>query len=270
MDRSSVFIGSSSEGLNFARAVRAQLEDDAEISLWNEDFFGVGSTFIETLVNALPRFDFAILVLTPDDLVASRSDEKLGPRDNVIFELGLFMGKLGRTRTFFVHQSGAAVKIPTDLSGVTRATYQWPRQDNNYRSAVGSACDAIRKAIRELGMSEHRASKRINEVAQEQHRQAGEIDLLTSMLIRLVVTEPERRHLQGLAVDGQCMVDIRPIASTSFENEIRRLIALRLIHRQPEKTVRAFFSEFGKRDAKEYFFITDRGHEYLKAYEMAR
>ena len=69
MNKPSVFIGSSSEGLEFARAVRSLLAQDAEITLWNEGFFGLGSTFIETLINALPRFDFAILVLTADDLV---------------------------------------------------------------------------------------------------------------------------------------------------------------------------------------------------------
>ena len=62
MPKPSVFVGSSSEGLEFARAARGLLSQDAEVTLWNEGFFGLGSTFIETLINALPRFDFAILV----------------------------------------------------------------------------------------------------------------------------------------------------------------------------------------------------------------
>jgi predicted nucleotide-binding protein len=127
MAKPSVFIGSSSEGLEFARAVRVLLTQDAEVTVWNEGLFRPGSTFIETLVNALPRFDFAILVLTPDDLVHSREVEMLSPRDNVLFELGLFMGRLGRSRTFMLHQSHAKLKIPSDLSGVTTATYEWPR-----------------------------------------------------------------------------------------------------------------------------------------------
>ena len=268
MDKPSVFIGSSSEGLNFARAVRTQLKDDAEISLWNEGFFGLGSTFIETLVNSLPQFDFAILILTPDDLVNSRNDETLGPRDNVIFELGLFMGKLGRTRTFIVHQSNASVKIPTDLSGVTTATYQWPRQNDNYEAAVGSACDAIRKVISKIGISDHRASKRIHEVTQEQQRQAEQIDLIINMLVRLVITDHERRHLRGLAGESQFSVDINAGTAQPFETEIRRLVALRLIHRHSGKSVREFFSKSGRQDAKEYFFITENGRDYLKTYDM--
>src|SRR5438067_96712 len=114
MAKPSVFIGSSSEGLDIARAIRGLLSDAAEITLWNEGFFRPGNTFIETLVNALPRFDFAVLVLTGDDLIRRREIESFGPRDNVLFELGLFMGRLGRARTFLVHQSGVDLKIPSD------------------------------------------------------------------------------------------------------------------------------------------------------------
>ena len=77
MDRPSVFIGSSTEGVEFARAIRTNLKQDAEVTLWNEGFFAPGNTFIECLVNALPTFDFAVLILTADDLIHSRNDELL-------------------------------------------------------------------------------------------------------------------------------------------------------------------------------------------------
>jgi len=99
---------------------------------------------------ALAQFDFAILVLTPDDAIQSRSTEILGPRENVIFELGLFMGKLGRDRTFILQQSGSGVKIPTDLSGVATGVYDWPRSDDNY-AAVAAASETVRESIRFLG-----------------------------------------------------------------------------------------------------------------------
>ena len=137
MLKPSMFIGSSSEGIEFARAVRTLLAADVEATLWNEGFFRPGNTFIETLVNALPRFDFAVLVLTPDDLLTSRKIETLSPRDNVIFELGLFMGRLGRSRTVLLNQENTPLKIPSDLAGVATATYQWPRKDGSYEAAVG-------------------------------------------------------------------------------------------------------------------------------------
>lgn len=149
--RSSVFVGSSSEGVHFARAVRAALESDAEVTVWDEGVFQLGLTFVESLTAALSRFDFAVLVLTPDDVIQSRSEEVSGPRDNVIFELGLFMGALGRGRTFILQQATSPLKIPTDLSGVTTAAYHWPRMDGNCRSAVATACDMIRERVRTLG-----------------------------------------------------------------------------------------------------------------------
>src|SRR5690349_1323229 len=112
MSKPSVFIGSSSEGLAFARAVRSNLQNDAEITLWNEGFFRPGATFIDALVNSLPRFDFAVLVFQADDLTNSRGVQAFTPRDNVVFELGLFMGRLGRSRTFIVYEESANVKIP--------------------------------------------------------------------------------------------------------------------------------------------------------------
>src|SRR5215208_7084522 len=197
MIKPSVFIGSSSEGLEFARAIRSLLSSDAEITLWNEGFFTVGSTFIDTLVTSLPRFDFAILALTPDDFSISREVEVFSPRDNVVFELGLFMGYLGRSRTFLVHGDGAQVKIPSDLSGVTAATYRWPREDGNYRAAVGIACDSIREVFRDLGPREAKLAPKIRAVEQEQVRQRQDIDSL-SFLIAHFLPQFELEHLQHL------------------------------------------------------------------------
>ena len=113
--------------------------------------FVPGQTSIENLVAALSRFDFAVLILTPDDLLQYRSTEVFGPRDNVIFELGLFMGRLGRDRTFILQQSGSGLKIPTDLSGVTTGSYDWPREDKNYKAAMAPASEDIRDRILSLG-----------------------------------------------------------------------------------------------------------------------
>jgi len=108
LTRPSVFVGSSSEGKKFAIAVQAALQPDAEVITWDQGEFALGQTFIESLIGALSRFDFAVLILTPDDFVQYRSIEVFGPRDNVIFELGLFMGRLGRDRTFILQPSGLA------------------------------------------------------------------------------------------------------------------------------------------------------------------
>ena len=153
--RPALFIGSSSEGKKFALAIQAALQPDAEATTWDQGIFAIGETFIENLMAALSRFDFAVLVLTPDDIVQSRSAELSSPRDNVIFELGLFMGKLGRDRTFILRQSGSGIKIPTDLAGATTGYYDWPRADMNHKAAVATSSEAIRDKIQSLGKREN-------------------------------------------------------------------------------------------------------------------
>jgi hypothetical protein len=204
MAKPSLFIGSSSEGLEFARALRALLAADAEVTLWNEGFFGLSSTFIETLVNSLTRFDFAVLVMTPDDWIRSRNGEAWSPRDNVLFELGLFMGRLGRERTFVLHQAGAAMKLPSDLAGMTMATYEWPREDKSYKSAVGPACDSIREVVRDLGVSEAKTAREISDIRSRQdelqQRQAEqqEYHQMFFAILSNILTVYEKHHLRTL------------------------------------------------------------------------
>lgn len=143
-----LFVGSSREGLDIARAVESQLQRDAEITLWTDGVFGLSHGSLESLVEALPRFHFAVLVLTPDDIVVSRDVSHLSARDNVLLELGLFLGHLGRSRTFVVSRTDV-IGLPSDLAGVTIAAYR-PRSDGNLIAAMGPACTEIRAAIQSV------------------------------------------------------------------------------------------------------------------------
>lgn len=145
-----LFIGSSAEGLKYARALEKQLEHHSEVTIWKDGVFGLGGGTLENLVNALPRFDFAALVLTPDDLAESRGRSQPSPRDNVIFELGLFMGRLGRHRTFIVYNKDLPIKLPSDLAGVTAATFG-NRGDGNYHAQMSPPSTPIIDAIEKLG-----------------------------------------------------------------------------------------------------------------------
>ena len=121
-----VFIASSTEGLEVTKAVRAlllqELRDEAKVTPWTREF-ALSATYIESLEKASQDADFAVLVLTPDDIAISRTKKKPAPRDNVIFELGLFMGCLGRERCFIVNEKNPNLKLPTDLLGVNPATF---------------------------------------------------------------------------------------------------------------------------------------------------
>ncbi len=119
-----IFVGSSSESLPFAKQLAARLQDDeAIVNLWSEDVFVPSSTGIEALEAELVGADFAVLVLSGDDTVSSRGRNDQAPRDNVVFELGLFMGALTRPRTIMLVPRTLDTKIPTDLLGVTSVPY---------------------------------------------------------------------------------------------------------------------------------------------------
>ena len=85
-----------------------------------------------------------MLVVTPDDTATTRGATKNVARDNVIFELGLFMGGLGRERTFMVYDRSRPPDLPSDLAGVTAATFA-PHASGNLDAAVGPAATAIER-----------------------------------------------------------------------------------------------------------------------------
>ena len=120
-ERPEVFIGScsSDEGLALARAIQtAHAHDPWLTRIWTDGTFGAGATPIESLVTQLDSLDFALLVVTPDDLVDVGAGGQPSPRDNVIFELGLMMGALGRDRVFMVKTRCRPedLRLPSDLN----------------------------------------------------------------------------------------------------------------------------------------------------------
>ncbi|MCV2366736.1 nucleotide-binding protein [Roseateles oligotrophus] len=142
-----LFIGSSTQGSEIAYEIQAQLKSHADTTVWNQGLFELSSGTLEQLDRSVQEFDFAVLVLSTDDFVLSKGGEAQAPRDNVIFELGLFMGRLGRNRTFVVRSEQANFKLPSDLAGITLATYDPQRAAANLAAALGPACNEIRKSI---------------------------------------------------------------------------------------------------------------------------
>ena len=134
-ERPRVFIGCSVEGLPVAKLIQLQLEHNVDCKIWNQGLFGLSSGTLETLVAECHNFDFAIMVLTPDDIAIKRGVEGQIPRDNVMFELGLFMGALGRMKTFILVQTG--VSLPSDLAGITPASFDDPEFAIDKVAALG-------------------------------------------------------------------------------------------------------------------------------------
>lgn len=146
-----IFIASSSEGLHLAEKIKDLFyKDPFIITLWSEGVFKPSSTTIEDLIEVLNKSDYSIIVITPDDVTTSRTIKKDSPRDNVIFEFGLFIGHLGRGRTFFIHEKGIDIKIPSDLLGVNGLIFN-NGKENTLKRRLAPSIEIIRKIIIEQG-----------------------------------------------------------------------------------------------------------------------
>ncbi|MBU9384038.1 TIR domain-containing protein [Burkholderia gladioli] len=125
-ERPRVFFISSKESLAVAKAIRHGLRyTEADSVLWSDDdIFPPGAYPLEALEAEVNRADFGVAIAHPDDIVRSRKQQTAAPRDNVIFELGFFMSRLGRKRTLLlVPKMDEELKMPSDFKGMTPIMY---------------------------------------------------------------------------------------------------------------------------------------------------
>ena len=118
-----LFIISSSEALDIAHALRAGLDAYVFSTVWDQGVFWASGYPLESLEQQVAESDFAVAIAEPDDIVESRGSRKPTVRDNVLFELGLFMGKLSRHRSILIHPKTKDLKLPSDLQGLTLISY---------------------------------------------------------------------------------------------------------------------------------------------------
>lgn len=138
MIKKKLFIGSSTEELGLAQAAKSFLEKDFDVTIWNEkvwdtSVFKINQNFLSDLLKASLQFDFGILLGTKDDKVIFRDKEVMQPRDNVLFELGLFTGRLGTSKCAFLIDK--EVKLLSDFNGLSLAYFD-KLQMNTFTSAV--------------------------------------------------------------------------------------------------------------------------------------
>jgi len=116
MSKPKIFIGSSSEGKDFANRLQIAIKAWSNPDVWS-DTFDLSKTTIENLENNLPQYDMCIFLWTADDTSSIRGKEMRTARDNLIFETGLSIGSIGRKNTIIVMEETA--KIISDLLGLT-------------------------------------------------------------------------------------------------------------------------------------------------------
>ena len=150
-----VIIFSSTEGLTITNAVYAWFEkrDDFNIRKWDQYLFGPGSYLLESLEKIATEFNFAIIVASPDDKIVKRGGTYYSMRDNLLFELGLFTGVLGRRRVFLVCPETKKITLPSDYDGLIYLTFNDLELSNNcpdHVAGVKAACMQIEQAIKNV------------------------------------------------------------------------------------------------------------------------
>lgn len=114
-----LLIGSSSEGLPYAEELQRRLKPSVESLIWNQDFFQPNKFALESLEARSREFDGSVIVATADDRVVSRGKTSKAPRDNLLFEFGMFLAVFGRERALLVVEGLGETKLPSDLGGLT-------------------------------------------------------------------------------------------------------------------------------------------------------
>jgi predicted nucleotide-binding protein len=125
MNKPRIFLGSSGKQAKLLQAITRGLEDVADVEPWTTTF-NPGRSTLDRLVELSQEVDFAAFVFAQDDWTTTDASQsgQASPRDNVVFEAGLFGGALGIRRTFILHANGS--KLPSDLLGLTSVRNNQP------------------------------------------------------------------------------------------------------------------------------------------------
>lgn len=171
-----IFIGSSTESLTVAKAIKANFENDdnIEVRIWNEEMFNPGQYTLDELIRFTKSFDFGIFVWANDDKVEieTRNILQTQPRDNVIFEAGMFYSALGKDRVFLFAPKENNPKIPSDLFGLHPIRYNTPT-DDNYASELSTGVNRVRRVVGKLG---HLRSDQMDKVTRGSIKLIQDID----------------------------------------------------------------------------------------------
>ena len=138
-----IFIGSSGDGLAIAEQVRNNLSSIGDCIVWKDtDVWEPNRSTFDNLLRMAGYFDFGVFVATKDDLTLTKGLLVEEPRDNVILEMSLFLGALGRNKAFLLVEEG--VKLPSDFNGI-----YMERFGKSDSASVARACSVYAAHIKE-------------------------------------------------------------------------------------------------------------------------
>lgn len=137
--------------LRIAEMAQRHLTHYCEPEVWTNDKFQSQDTPIESLFRLLDEFQFALFVALPEDFAVKGGSEHHTLRDNVLFEMGLFLGRLGRGRVFCIaprSTDGPRLHLPTDLTGIQPSQYDDTAV--NTQAAVSASLLELKEALRQF------------------------------------------------------------------------------------------------------------------------
>jgi len=140
-----IFIGSSKEGSSIAKIVKNQIESTCshwlEPIIWcDNNVFNLNQSTLHSLIRNSRKHEYGIFIATRDDFLIKRWKKSKTMRDNVLFELGLFLGSLGFTRIFLIAER--KIGLPSDYAGITISIF-----DKTKKNSLEEEIDKIIKTI---------------------------------------------------------------------------------------------------------------------------
>lgn len=151
--RSKVFVGCSKERVDIAKAIENNISASrvATVDGWYRGTSRLSQYFLDDLRKKANEVDFAVFIFSADDITNSRNIQQLSPRDNVVFEAGVFIGVLGKDRVFILAPEEQKLKQPSDLQGLTFGFYDSPRPGDNLNSIMAPLTNQIEDIIQKIG-----------------------------------------------------------------------------------------------------------------------
>src|SRR5262249_33890146 len=146
------------------------------------------------------KYDFAVFLITPDDIIEFRGSNYLVARDNVLFEAGLFFTRLGRKRTLLVtprrsKEDNLSFHLPSDLEGLNIITFRPFSEDEDMAPRLGPATTKIRALIKK---EKHLPKKDAN-VSKELDGTKANIYIPPAANKRVTILNPVDIYLKGLS-----------------------------------------------------------------------
>ena len=200
-----VFVGASKESQPVVDCITTGLDKKKfAVIPWFHDEFATGSGyFLDRLLTAPEEqdFDFAIFVMGMDDLTTSRGKGYKTTRDNVLFELGIFMSKLGKDRnghhrTFVLAPKPwkTKLKILSDFQGYTPHYYEPAKRAATKEERKKNLETVLKPVLRDIEKQMHSSGPHGSECLEQ-------VAWVSPLLTEYFKSSLAKRVVKNLALD---------------------------------------------------------------------